>query len=136
MEFFFNRLEKYIHVRPSAGMTDVIVKIMVEVLSILGTVTKEVRQGRTSMSFPVDVSLKIDLRAERYFKRLIGRKDVEDALRRLDRLTQEEARMAAVEALTITRGIDDKVQGVDHKVKETGVVIQQVANQVSHLNRS
>ena len=49
--------------------------------------------------------------------------DVEDALQRLDKLTQEEARMAAVEALTITRGIDDKVKdvneklgGVDHKL--------------------
>ena len=51
MEFFFNRLEKYIDVRPSAAMTDIIVKIMAEVLSILGIVTKEVKQGRTSMSF-------------------------------------------------------------------------------------
>ena len=44
--------------------------------------------------------------------------------------------MVAVEVLTITRGIDDKVQGIDHNVKETGVVIQQVADQVSDLNRS
>ena len=63
-------------------------------------------------------------------------KDIEDALQRLDKLTQEEARMAAAEALTISRGIDDKVLIVDSKVKENGIVIQQVANQVSHLNRS
>jgi nucleoside-triphosphatase THEP1 len=54
MEFFFIRLEKYIDVRPSAAMTDVMVKIMVEVITILGIVTKEVRQGRTSMSFLVN----------------------------------------------------------------------------------
>ena len=48
-------------------------------------------------------------------------KAVEDALQRLDKLTQEEVRMAAAEALVITRGIDDKMQGVDHKV---GKVIQ------------
>jgi hypothetical protein len=30
-------------------MTDIIVKIMVEVISILGIVTKEITQGRTSM---------------------------------------------------------------------------------------
>ncbi|KAH9019711.1 hypothetical protein EDB84DRAFT_611175 [Lactarius hengduanensis] len=180
LEYFFKRLEAYIKVRPTAAMTDIIldiiVKIMVEVLSILGIVTKEVRQGRTV----------------RYLKELIGRKDVEDALQRLDKLTQEEARMAAAEALTITRGVDDKVkavgerlegvdkrvqsldmkvegvdekvqsvdskvqdidrnvqgvdrnvQGVDRKVgsviqrvKETGVVIQQMVNQVGHLNRS
>ena len=57
MEFFFIRLEKYIHVRPSAAMTDVIIKINVEVITILGVVTKEVRQGRTSMSFLVDFDI-------------------------------------------------------------------------------
>jgi hypothetical protein len=121
MEFFFKRLEKYIDVRPSTAMTDIIVKIMVEVLSILGIVTKEVKQGRTSTSFIANLFLKTDLSAERYLKKLVGRKDVENALQRLDKLTQEEARMAAVEALIITRGIDDKVQVVDHKV---GSVIQ------------
>ena len=48
---------------------------------------------------------------------MVGWKDVENALQRLDKLTQEEARMAAAEALTITRGIDDKVQSVDNKVQ-------------------
>ena len=70
--------------------------------------------------------------------------------------------MAAAEALTITRGIDDKVKVVDHKVgsviqgelyfrslaprigpqpftplgvMETGVAIQQVFDQVTDLNR-
>ncbi|KAH8984888.1 hypothetical protein EDB86DRAFT_2810520, partial [Lactarius hatsudake] len=100
MEYFFKRLEKYIDVRPTAAMTDIIVKIMVELISILGMVTKEIRQGRTM----------------RYLKKLIGRQDVEDALQRLDQLTQEEARMAAVEALTITRGIDERVRSVENKV--------------------
>ena len=54
MESFFKRLEKYIKVRPTAALTDVIVKIMVEVLSVLGIVTKEVAQGKLSMSFGVD----------------------------------------------------------------------------------
>ena len=52
MEFFFKRLEAYIKVRPTVAMRDIIVKIMVEVISILGIVTKEIRQGRTSMLFP------------------------------------------------------------------------------------
>ena len=55
LEYFFKRLEQYIEVRPTAAMTEIIVKIMVEVLSILGIVTKEVGQGRTSMSFPTDI---------------------------------------------------------------------------------
>src|ERR1700744_2268118 len=97
-------------------MKNIIVKIMVEVLSILGIVTKEVGQGRTSMSFPVDISFKIDPYVVTYLKKLVGRKDVEDALQRLDELTQEEARMAAAETLAITRDIDDNVKGVDHKI--------------------
>ena len=40
IENFFKRLETYTEIRPSASMTDIIVKIMVEVLDILGIVTK------------------------------------------------------------------------------------------------
>ena len=48
IENFFKRLETYTEVRPSAAMTDIIVKIMVEVLNILGIATKEIKQGRIS----------------------------------------------------------------------------------------
>ncbi|KAI9429078.1 hypothetical protein H4582DRAFT_2132103 [Lactarius indigo] len=46
MEYFFKRLEAYIEIRPTAAMIDIAVKIMVEVLSILGIVTKELRRGK------------------------------------------------------------------------------------------
>jgi len=39
----FRRLEVYIEVPPTAGMTDIIVKIMVEFLSILAIATKEIK---------------------------------------------------------------------------------------------
>jgi hypothetical protein len=48
IENFFRRLETYVELPPTAGMTDIIIKIMVEVLSILSIVTKEVKQSRTS----------------------------------------------------------------------------------------
>ena len=48
IENFFKRLEKYTEVKPSEAMTDILVKIMVEVLNILGTATKEIKQGRRS----------------------------------------------------------------------------------------
>ncbi len=115
-------------------MTDMIVKIMVEVLSILGIVTKEIGQGRTSMSFPVDTHPKTNLNAEKYLKKLIGKKDVEDALLRLDQLTQEEARMAAAEALTITRGIDDKVKDVDERVQGVDMKVEGVDGKVQDVN--
>jgi hypothetical protein len=49
-EGFFKRLETYTEVRPTAAMMDVIVKIMMEVLSILAIATKEIKQGRSSES--------------------------------------------------------------------------------------
>ena len=53
----------------------------------------------------------------KYVKRLVGRTDIEDALGRLDRLTQDEVRMAAAQGLKATHEVDDKVQGVDNKVR-------------------
>ena len=60
MECLFKRLEKHIKVRPTAALTDVIVKIMVEVLSILGIVTKEIGQGKLSTSFRVDIPTEVE----------------------------------------------------------------------------
>jgi hypothetical protein len=51
MEIFFRRLEVYTEVTPTTEMMDIIMKIMVEVLTILGIVTKEMKQGRTSELF-------------------------------------------------------------------------------------
>ncbi len=48
MENFFQRLELYTRVSPPPEMIDIIVKIMVEVLSILGIATKMTKQGRMS----------------------------------------------------------------------------------------
>ena len=48
IENFFRRLETYTKVKPSEAMTDIIVKIMVEVLNIFAIATKEIKQGRTS----------------------------------------------------------------------------------------
>jgi hypothetical protein len=45
---FFRRLEVYAEVEPSTEMMDTIIQIMVEILSILGTATKEIKQGRMS----------------------------------------------------------------------------------------
>ena len=45
---FFRRLEIYTEVPPTKEMMNIIVQIMVEVLSILGIATKEIKQGRMS----------------------------------------------------------------------------------------
>jgi hypothetical protein len=46
IERFFRRLEIYTEITPTTAMTDIIVEIMVEVLTILAIATKEVERGR------------------------------------------------------------------------------------------
>ena len=45
---FFRRLEIYTELQPTAEMTNIIIEIMIEVISILGIATKEIKQGRIS----------------------------------------------------------------------------------------
>ena len=49
IENFFKRLESYTEVPPTNAMTDIIVKIMVEVLNIFAIATKEMKQSRASV---------------------------------------------------------------------------------------
>ncbi len=131
-------------------MTDVIVKIMVEVLSIFAIATKEIKQGRASTLFPsyTLISFFIGFYSEKYLKRLVGRRDIEDALQRLDKLTQEEARMATAEVLRLTqnvgdkvkgigdqvKGVDGRVQGVDHKMRAVDDRMKEVDDRVRVVN--
>ncbi len=48
IEHFFRRLEIYTSISPTRAMSDIIVEIMVEVLTILAMATKEAKRGRIS----------------------------------------------------------------------------------------
>jgi hypothetical protein len=48
IESFFRRLEIYTHVPSTTEMIETIIQIMVEVLTILGIATEEMKQGRIS----------------------------------------------------------------------------------------
>ena len=48
IESFFKRLECHTELKPSEAMTDMMVKIMVEVLSVLAIVTAEIKERRRS----------------------------------------------------------------------------------------
>ena len=56
------------------------------------------------------------LSLEKILKKLFGKNDIEDALKRLDTLTMEEARMAIAETLKVANRVDNKVDKVDDKV--------------------
>ena len=48
IEMFFLRLDIYIGVPPTSEMMDIVVRILAEVISILGIAMKEIKQGRMS----------------------------------------------------------------------------------------
>ena len=50
IEYFFRRLEIYTEVPPTSAMTDIIIQILVEVLSIVAMATKELKRGPFSES--------------------------------------------------------------------------------------
>jgi len=50
IEHFLNRLDIYTKIPPTIGMTETIVKILVELLSTLALVTKQIKQGKSSKS--------------------------------------------------------------------------------------
>jgi predicted nuclease with TOPRIM domain len=63
-------------------------------------------------------------------KKLTGNRDIEDSLERLDKLTQEEARMASAELLKMTHNVDGKVMRVDDRVKGVEGKMQDVRGDV------
>jgi hypothetical protein len=79
--------------------------------------------------------------SEKYLKKLSGNgTDIEDALKRLDNLTQEETRMAAAQALGATltvddtggvRGFADIALGIANRVADVGDRVQGVDDKVT-----
>ena len=94
-------------------MTDIITEIMVEVLKVFGIATKELRRGSAS-EFPIGclLILMVERCAEKFLRKLTGMADLEDALKKLDQLTQEEARMALAEVLKITHNVRNDVDDI------------------------
>ena len=57
IEHFVNRLDIYTQIPPTPAMDEIVVKILVELISVLALVTEELKQRRSSESVPADVSL-------------------------------------------------------------------------------
>ena len=71
--------------------------------------------------------------SEKFVRKLLGKNDIEDALKRLDTLTMEESRMAVAENLKVTNRVDGKVDKVDSKVEKVDDKVDKVDNKVTVL---
>ena len=74
-------------------------------------------------------------RPEKYMKKLLGTTNIEDSLKRLDKLTQEETRMATAQVLKVTHTIDEGVRGVADKVVGVDDRVAGVNERVAGVDR-
>jgi hypothetical protein len=93
-------------------MTDFIVKIIIEVLSVFALATKYIKQGRSS-ECPTTFTLSM----AQYFlvnfsKKLLGESDVEAVLQKIGQLTQDEARMTVSQTLGVVHDLVRNVRVV------------------------
>ncbi|KAH9024693.1 hypothetical protein EDB85DRAFT_2292506 [Lactarius pseudohatsudake] len=102
IESFFRRLKTYTEVPPTQAVMDVLVEIMAEVLSILATATKGVKEKRTKT----------------ILKKLAGMNDIEDALQRLRKLEQGELLTVITQVSRDTSGLKDDATETKGMVKE------------------
>ena len=97
---------------PTVAVTDIVVKIMVEILSVLALATKQIKQGRFS-KFAITYTLTMAQCAiEKFAKKLMGESEIEAVLQRLDRLTKDEAQMSVAQILGVVHGLVGNVRVV------------------------
>ena len=92
------------------------VQITVEILDILAIATNEMKQSRTSEFYLRFRVHDADIVSEKFLKRVVGRTDLEDGMKKLDKLTNEEVVMAMAQLLKVAHNIDKRVTRVDEGV--------------------
>jgi ERCC4-related helicase len=106
IEHFLNRLDIYTKIPPTVAMTEMIVKILAELLSALALATKQIKQGKPSESVFGEVLYYLtQFNAEKHVKKLLEEKGVDAVLQTLDRLTQDDARITAAQTLEVVYGL-------------------------------
>ncbi|KAH9068102.1 hypothetical protein EDB83DRAFT_2595581 [Lactarius deliciosus] len=125
-ENFLRRLDIYTKIPPTMAMTEVIVKILVELLSTLALATQQVKQGRL----------------KKFGMKLLGENETEAVLQRLDRLNHEEARTVAAQTLEVVYGLVKNMKvAVDggnasmEDIRQELVVMQQMASGINKSQR-
>ena len=67
-------------------------------------------------------------------KKLIGNSEMETALMRLDKLTNEEARLAITEIRNRVQGVDERVREVDERLRRVDVNVHRVDDKVHRVD--
>jgi hypothetical protein len=105
IERFLSRLNIYTRIPLTPAMSNVVVKVMGEILSTLALATKQVKKGRLSVCCCSKCDIFIQRTTEKFVKKLLGENEIEAVLHRLDRLTQDEARATGSQILEVVCGL-------------------------------
>jgi len=112
---FLTRFRVYTEkIQPSPTMSNVMVKVTTEVLNVLALATKHINQGRFSKPPITCWSSLANRGIEKFIKKLLGERQVEATLQRLDRLTQEESLTTDARTLEVVHGLSDDLKVVRH----------------------
>ena len=71
----------------------------------------------------------------KYLKKLVGRTDLEDALKRLENLTNEEVRMVTAQVLKATDTVGDRVRVVESNVRDVDNKVAGVDERVAGVDK-
>jgi hypothetical protein len=94
-------------------MTGIMVKTLLELLSVFALATKLVKQGQPGKIPIADIYL-TQCNADKFVRKLSGGKYEEMVLDRLDRLTLDEARMTAAQILEVVYGLVQNMKVTIH----------------------
>ena len=86
-------------------MTDIIVKILVELLSVLALATKQIKQGRLSKHIIIYYLSVAQCSIEKFAKKLLRESEVEAVLQRLDRVNRDEVQITVAQTLSVVHGL-------------------------------
>ena len=86
-------------------MMDIIIKIMVELLSVFALTTKQIKQGRFSEYTDQICVTSAQCVTEKFVKKFLGKgkDEIQAALERLDRLTKDEGLSAVAQTLGVVQ---------------------------------
>ncbi|KAN0136416.1 hypothetical protein V8E53_005784 [Lactarius tabidus] len=133
IESFFVRLETYTNVPLTPAMTNKMVQITVKILDILAIATKEMKQSRAS-EFDLRLAfLEANIGPEKFLKSVIGQTKLDDGLKKLDKMINEEVAMASAQLLRVTHNINENIKAVDDKVQTMADDGKAAANAVKSI---
>ena len=102
-EHFLDRIK--VLTKVTSAMGELLAKIMVEMLLVLALATQQVNRGQFSEFVVAYTSHSANHNSEKFTKKFLEHNDIQAVLQRLDRLTTEESRVAAIQIMEVVRGL-------------------------------